>query len=332
MRSRRPLTTIAALMVVLASAGCAQTAPPAASADRPASGQDFPLTVDNCGEQVVFDAAPQSVILLESAPVTILDGLGVLDRVVARAGSFPDGYYAADLAARIDGIEVLSDDIDTSGHLTMSSEVVLAREPDLALGLPEGMTREALRDGGVNTLIHPVYCESGVGDTTFDTLYELVLTYGSIFDESARAQDLVDDLEARVAAVENDTADAAPRTAAVLYPSVGGGPLYAYGRASMAHPQLEAAGFDNAFADASERVFEVSIEELISRDPDALILLYQGDEEGVLEEVAGLPGADALRAVERGDVLLQLFNFTEPPTPLSVTGLERIVERFGPGS
>ena len=30
----------------------------------------------------------------------------------------------------------------------------------------------------------------------------------------------------------------------MLYPTVGGGPLYAYGTSSMAHPQLEAAGFE----------------------------------------------------------------------------------------
>ncbi len=45
--------------------------------------------------------------------------------------------------------------------------------------------------------------------------------------------------------------------------------------------------------------------------------------------MAELPGADALRAVRHDAILVQLFNFTEPPTPLSVTGLERIHERFG---
>jgi iron complex transport system substrate-binding protein len=329
---RRAFAVLAATLVLAAAAGCAQAAAPTADGSQAGAAAGFPLTVGNCGEDVVFDAPPQRVMLLESAPVTILDGLGVLDRVVARAGSFPDGYYDAELGGRIAGIEMLSDDIDTSGHLTMSTEVVLGHEPDLALGLPEGISREALRDGGVNALVHPVYCPSGVGETTFDTLYDLIREYGAIFDRTQEAETLVAELQVRVAAVEQQTAAAAPRTAAVLYPSVGGGPLYAYGRASMAQPQLEAAGFENVFADAADRVFEVSVEELIARDPDVLILLHQGPEDGVLEEVEGLPGADALQAIENGDVLLQLFNFTEPPTPLAVTGLERIVERFGAGS
>lgn len=348
MNPARRLTVVALALVAVACSACAATSSSASSVAESGSGiapdgsTVYPLTVTNCGEEVVFDGPPERVMLLESAPVTILDGLGVLDRVVARAGAFPPGYYDAGLAGRIDGIESLSDDIDASGHLTMSAEVVLAYQPDLALGLPQGITREALLDGGANTLVQPVYCAKGVGDTSFDTLYEQIETYGRIFDRNREAADLVGELRDRVAAVEDATRDAPARTAAVLYPSVGGGPLYAYGRASMSQPQLAAAGFANVFADSPDRVFEVSIEELIARDPDVLILLYQpdhdqtggleADQQAVLDELAALPGADTLQAYRDGDVLVQLFNFTEPPTPLSVDGLEHIVERFGSGS
>jgi iron complex transport system substrate-binding protein len=328
----RATRSLAAGALALALTGCAASAQEPADASAEGEGTAYPLNLDNCGEEVVFSSAPERVVLLESAPVTILDGLGVLDRVVARAGTFSPEYYSDDLNGRIDGIEMLSDEIDTAGHLMINAEVVLAQQPDLTLGLPDGLTRDGLRDGGSNTLVQPVYCAAGVGDTSFASLYEQIGTYGEIFDRGAEAEELVADLTARVAAVEEATADAPERDAAVLYPSVGGGPLYAYGRASMAQPQLDAAGFTNVFDDTTERVFEVSIEELIARDPDVLVLLYQGDDAGVQEEVASLPGSDSLRALENGDVLVQLFNFTEPPTPLSVTGLERIVERFGAGS
>ena len=91
---------------------------------------------------------------------------------------------------------------------------------------------------------------------------------------------------------------------------------------------------DNAaFGDVDERVFEVSLEELLGRDPDVLVLLHSdGDPAEVEEAIELLPGADGLTAVTNGDVMTQLFNFTEPPTPLSVEGLERIVARFGGGS
>ena len=64
----------------------------------------FPLALDNCAEQLRLDAPPQRVVLLESSAVTLLEGIGVLDRVVARAGSFPAEYFTPELAARLEEI------------------------------------------------------------------------------------------------------------------------------------------------------------------------------------------------------------------------------------
>ena len=315
-----PLTAVAGIVAVTL-AGCtsqSETTPADNAGGSTTQGEvtHYPLTMDNCGEDIGFDSAPERVVLLESAPVTILDRIGALDTVIARAGAFPPGYYDADLEQRIDAIDSLSDDIDGSGHLQITPEAAIAYEPDLAR-LPDGLSRAGLLDGDAHTLIQPNYCPTGEGDATFDSLYEQVLDYGQIFDRLDEAEQLVTDLQGRVTAVETETAGGPERTAAVLYPSVGGGPLYAYGRASMAQPQLDAAGLTNVY---------------LGRDPDVLILLYQDEEEGILEEVTNLPGSDALRALDNDDVLVQLFNFTEPVSPLTVTGLEQIAEQFGTGS
>lgn len=320
------LTRTLASAAVLGLAACSGAAP---VADGATTAPGFPLTLENCGESVTLDAPPERVVLLESAPVTILDGLGVLDRVVSRAGDFAPGYYDEDLAARIAQIPVLSDDLDTTGHLELSQEVVIAQSPDLVLGLPDGTTRAGLRDGGAEVLVAPNFCASGSAPTTFGTLDDQIREYGAVFDRRTEAEALIADLEQRVAAVEAQVADAPGRTAAVLYPTPGGGPLYSYGTASMATPQLAAAGLTNVFGDVDERVVEISVEELIARDPDALILLGQGDVGGLEDDLAALPGADGLRALQDGAVLSQLFNFTEPPSPLAVDGLERIAATFG---
>jgi iron complex transport system substrate-binding protein len=169
-------------------------------------------------------------------------------------------------------------------------------------------------------------CEGSTESPTFDSIYAQMESYGKVFGKQAEARTAVTALKARM---EKIAVPRTTRTAAVLYPTVGGGVTYAYGAASMAHPQLEAAGFTNAFADTGERVFEVTLEELLGRNPDILILLYgDGDPKAVERAVTGLPGAEKLEAVRTGNVMPQLFNFTEPPTPLSIDGLERIVRRF----
>lgn len=318
----------AAAALTLASLGLSACA--AEGAPSPAGDGDYPMTVENCGEEVTFGAEPERIALLETAPVTILDGLGLMDRVVVRAGDFPAEYYSPELHAQIQDIESLSDDLDASGHLMISQEEVVAHSPDLALGQPDGVERAGLEAAGVNLLIQELYCPEPAAEASFETVYAEIEAYGEIFGEQEAAQELIGDLQSRVETVA-EQAEGEDRTAAVLYPTVGGGSSYAYGNRSMAHPQLEAAGFENVFADADERVFEVQLEELVDRDPDVLILLYQGEEAGVEETITSLPGAESMTAVREGQIHTQLFNFTEPATPLSVDGLEQISERFQDG-
>ncbi|MFT2817344.1 ABC transporter substrate-binding protein [Leifsonia sp. A12D58] len=331
---------VPAIAIVLLASGCSSGG--SAEAEGEGLGEEsgasvdangntvYPLTVQNCDVDVTFDAAPERVILLESAPVTILHGLGVLDVVTLRAGLFPPAYYDDETNTAIEAIPSLGKDVDASGHLQISQEVVIAEQPELVLGLPDGITREGLADVGVSALIQPVYCPAGVGKTSFDSLYDQIESYGLIFDRNAEAAEMIESLQARVTDAKAAVDPSEGRTAAVLYPTIGGGTGYAYGNTSMSQPQLDAAGFTNVFADVDERVFEVSLEELIARDPDVLVLLYgDGDPADIKAAVTALPGADSLRAVANDDILVQRFNFTEPPTPLSVTGLETIIDRFG---
>jgi iron complex transport system substrate-binding protein len=291
----------------------------------------FPLTVENCGEEITFDAPPERVVLLNSAPVTSLAAIGALDRVIARAGAFPDGYFDDATRGAIADIPSLGDELDDSGHLQISQEVIIDQEPDLIMGLADGMSREGFDAVGIPVIVETAFCpDGGLENPDFDDIYAQVSFHGEVFGLEDAAAAAVSDLQERLDAIESAIVeDGEERTAATLFPTIGGTP-FAYGTRSMAHPQLEAAGFTNAFADTDDRVFEVTIEELLDRDPDVLILLHVDGEPGPVEDaVTSLPGAEGLTAVQNDDVLVQLFNFTEPPTPLSLDGLEAIVERFG---
>ncbi|MGC5051411.1 ABC transporter substrate-binding protein [Micromonospora sp. DT48] len=318
--------TVSALALLVAACGGAAEEPTA-------TGPGYPVTVTNCGAEVTFRSAPERVVLLKSAAVPYLHALGVLDRVTARAGQYPKEYYDAETLAALDRIPLLTDKIDTSGHLQISKEVVISQEPDLVLGEVDSLSRDSLSAVGIPLLEEPAMCPNSTGTPSFDDIYRQLETYGRVFGREAEAATAVDALRDRMTTIQAAAGTASGRTAAVLYPTVGGGTTYAYGSTSMAHPQLAAAGFRNVFGDTSERVFEVTVEELLGRNPDVLILLHSdGDPAAVEQALTGLPGAEKLNAVRDGAVMTQLFNFTEPPTPLSIDGLERIVQRFGTDS
>lgn len=298
------------------------------------AGPPSPATVDNCGAEVVFERVPQRLVLLRSASVPALHELGVLDRAVARAGAYPEEYFDEATLAELRDIPQLGGDVDGTGHLQISKETVIAQKPDLVFGEIESLPRASLAQAGIPLLEEPAMCASGADPSPdYDAVYEQLRLYGEVFDAEEAAENTVAELQDRVrAATETGhraSEEEETRSAAVLYPTVGGGTTYAYGTASMAHAQLEAAGFTNAFEGTSERVFEIGSEELLGRDPDVLILLHsEGGPEPVADAVRQLAGGDELTAVKNDDVLVQLLNFSEPATPLAVTGLERIVDRF----
>lgn len=334
-RVPRRLPASRSLPVLVASAAvavCAACAPGPAGTGPASAGGGYPVTVSNCGADVTFDAAPERVVLLTSASVPFLHALGVLDRVQARAGQYPAGYYDAGTLAELDAVPLLTGRTDTSGHLQIAREVVIAQRPDLVVGAVDGLDREALSAAGIPLLQEPALCGAGLPDVGFDDVDDQMALYGAVFDRRAEADRATAALHARLDAVRGLVEGAEPRSAAVLYPTVGGGVTYAYGAQSMAQPQLEAAGLTNVFGDVRERVFEVTPEELVGRDPDVLVLLHSDGEPGpVRDAVSALPGAGDITAVREGRVLVQLFNFTEPPTPLAVTGLERLVRELGAG-
>lgn len=331
----RKTTTTAALVTSLAlTAACGNSTGGGSGSESsdPAASGPYPLTVTNCGAEVSFEEEPERVMLLDSAAVPYLQELGVLDDVVSRAGLYPEEYYDDATNAALAEIPLLTDKIDTSGHLQISKEVVIAQEPDLVLGEVDNLNRDTLSAVGIPLLVEPGFCPEGIENPSFDDVYSQMTAYGKVFNREQQASDAVADLKERVAEVEDSAQQGPTRAAAVLFATADGGVTSAYGSRSMAQPQLEAAGFENVFGDTDQRVFEVTFEELLGRDPDVIIMLYvDGDPAKIKQAVTSLPGADKLAAVKNGDLMTQLFNFTEPPTPLALDGLERIQKRFGSG-
>ena len=104
--------------------------------DAAASG--YPLTIDNCGTEVTFEAAPERVVTIKSSTLELLLALGLEDRIVGAA--FTDGPVPDEYADAASGIEVLSDKVP-------SQEVTLAAEPDLVFaGWESNLSAEGAGD------------------------------------------------------------------------------------------------------------------------------------------------------------------------------------------
>lgn len=296
------------------------------------SGDGEPVTVRNCGDDVEIPSTPERIVLLTGTDVGFLAQLDALGLVVGKAGAYPPDYYDKETNSTVKDIPVLSSRLDDRAALQISDEVILEAEPDLVLDQVRTERFTGLGESGIPVLNDEAMCPDSIANPGFNAVYEQLRTYGTALGREDKADTAVDRLKERVTKARDQVPESEDRTAAVLYPAKGGAPA-AYGNRSMAAALIEEAGFTNVYDDLDVRRTEVSVENLIGRDPDVIILLHvDGSPSEVEKLLTTMPGADKLTAVRNDDVMTMLFNFAEPPTPTTVDGLEKIIDRFGDDS
>ena len=311
-------------------ADAATTAAEPTDSQPPAAQDDgFPLTFTNCDTEFTLDSPPERVMLMEAAAPSLLFAAGAMDRVIARIEDFPEEYYTADEMAVLNDIPALLAEHTSTGGVEVSVEAIIDFDPDIVIGYDTAtITHDALADVGIQLYVMPPFCDNPPMPS-FASILDEVRFYGELFGTTEAANASAAALEAAVASAA-DAPVADGQTSAALYVSSDGSAIYAYSSLGMVHPLMEALGMTNVFAELSERVPEVSIEEIIGRNPENLVLLYEDNEgvgitpEEIIALVTDLPGAGSITAVEQGALYPLLFNYAEPPTPLVVKGLSKL--------
>ncbi|MDH2327706.1 ABC transporter substrate-binding protein [Cereibacter sp. SYSU M97828] len=176
---------------------------------------DYPVTIDNCGASLRFDAAPERVIGLGQNSTEILMMLGLQDRI---AGS------AIWVSPVLDDLAEAEATVPRISDTTPGFEAVVARDPDLlavqfnsSVG-PDGRigTPEQFADLGIPTYLSPTNCGTdtrGNGDGSRERLYSNALLYtevdelSRIFGVPDRGRSLVAEMSAREEAVRGRAAD-----------------------------------------------------------------------------------------------------------------------------
>ncbi len=272
-------------------------------------GSEFPLTVENCARQVTIDQRPQRLLPNGMDALNLVAAAGGADRVVARAGEF--GQALRGPARAVEGVELLDAQHD------LSSEAIIATNAQLMISNPDYLADPGVVDqlsrAGITTLFASGYCggqgTAGGDGADFDDVYADIELYGRVLGTADRAAESIAELRERVTGFRSGQPDRSQRSAAEL--QVSENVMYAAGNTSMEHTQLEMLGLRNVFGDAADQFIEPSIEELIARDPEVLILQYDfADGAGppktfqqARQEFLALPGVQEMQAVRDGAVV-----------------------------
>lgn len=286
------------------------TSPPAPT-DQPAP--EPIVLVDDLDRTVTLQSPAQRIVAMAPSLTESLFAIGAGDQVVARDEFSNYPPEAADLPA-IGG--VFSD---------FNYEAIVDLEPDLILasGLNTAEQVQTIEDLGLTVFL--------VEDpATLEEMYTSLEVLAELTGHEDSVAELVADLKARVAAVEEKIATVEERPL-VFYELDSTDPSapYTAGSGTFIDTLIEMAGGENVAVDLEGQYPQISIEELLVRDPD-IILLGDAAYGATPEAVAERPGWDALSAIQNDQIYPVNDDPVSRPGPRLVEGLEELAQLIHP--
>jgi iron complex transport system substrate-binding protein len=317
-RLRLPFLVVL-FLAACAPAGASQTSFPSPGESLPIGipstepATTYPLTLtDDAGREVTIATDPQRIVSLAPSNTEIACAVESCDQLVG-VTDFDD--YPPEVAD-VEKVVVFAQ---------VDVEKVVAVEPDLVLAAGNEFTPTAVIDqlSELGLTVVVLYPE------TLDEVYQNVELVGEVLDQQVAASELVEDMRARVAAVEDAVAGAEqPRTFYEV--SIFEGTIYTAGEGSFIASLIETAGGDPITGDSLSTA--ITLEDLVAADPE-LILLGDAAYDATIspESVSARSGWGEMTAVQEGRIQPMLEDvLVTRPGPRIVDGLEALAGAIHP--
>ncbi|MFI5233434.1 MAG: ABC transporter substrate-binding protein [Gemmatimonadales bacterium] len=245
---RTPLRLIFISAVALAAACDSGVKPSAAGAAVAAREQ---LATDDFGDTIRPAAPPRRIVSLNPVTTELLFALGAGDRVVGRThwDLYPDAARAVP---------------DLGNGMSPNVEAVLGVHPDLVVLYAGESNRAAaaqLRHAGVATL--------SIRDDHISDFRRTVMLLARATGDTTAGAAIADSVERSLGAVRARPRPAKPVT---VFWHVWDSPILTIGRGSYLDELVTIAGATNVFGDLSQPSPQVTLEEIVRRNPDFILV------------------------------------------------------------
>ncbi len=281
---------------------------PSPSLEPPTPSSEPPSVSDAAGRPVRLARPARRIISLIPSVNEIFLALGAGDRIVARTD-----YDLQPALAHLPSV---------GGGLTPSVEWLVARHPDLVVAWPDERSRSLvahLTNAGV--AVYAARIQS------IEDAFRVTRDMGTLLGLPGRAAALDAQLRAGLDSVRAAVA-ARPRPT-VLY-LIGTDPPMAAGAGTFVDELLGIAGARNILEDAGAQWPQVSVEEVVRRDPDVILVAVAGEGAHPLDRLRALPGWRTLRAVRAGRVMRLDPYLSNRPGPRIAEAARRLAALLHP--
>lgn len=271
----------------------------------------FPVTITNCGMAVTVDAPPERAVTMNQSATEVMLALGLADRMVGTA--YMDDEILPSLAEAYATVPVLSETYP-------SKEVLFGTDPDFIYGgfssafsEDNAGPRAELAELGIAAYVSPSYCEDdslNPDSATIATTYQEIRDVAALFGVSDRAEELIAEMQATIDDVQTTIAGVEESPAVFWFDS--GDPPFVGACCGGPGMLLDLAGATNIFEDAPGSFATVSWEEVLERDPDAIVINDAGwsTAEEKIELLETTPAYADLRAVQEQNYIIIPFSYT----------------------
>jgi iron complex transport system substrate-binding protein len=269
----------------------------------------YPLSVeDDMGRVLSFPAAPTRIISVGPSTTEMLFAMGVEDRLVGidRFSNYPPE----------------AEDIEKVGGLVDPSiERIVGLRPDVVfmrdLSQQHVERLDALR---IRTVV--------VGSEDVAGVYGALKLLGWILDARDEAEAVATVMRDRLARVAQVVADVPSEERPTVFYEVGHEPLYTAGPGSFVHEAITLAGGVNAAADVPSAWSSFSVESLLRRDPNIILVTLEESLEAALD--GSRAGWRALSAVKTGRVYLIDGDAMNRPGPRLADAVDSVARLLYP--
>ena len=297
-------------------------------------GLPFSLVPAATATETVTSSTPAS----QSTPTAVLASpatkTGPAERILSLAPSNTEILFAVGAGKQLVGRDSFSDfppealevpDVG-GGFMALNMEVIVAAKPDLVLVSPLTPPEQLadLQRIGLNVQVV-------ANPTSFEDLFRNLTDVGALTGHEVEAAALVAALSGRVEAVSAQVAQVQEQPL-VYYELDATDPNapYTSGPGTFVDLLINSAGGENFGAQLSGEWVQVSVEELLARQPEVIVLgdyTYGGV---TAAQVRQRSGWDALDAVKLNHIFTFDDNLVSRPGPRLVDGLEAMAKLLHP--
>lgn len=287
MRNIKKFTSLMLCLALLLAllAGCSNGGTDKDNNDQQAE-EGYPITIDNYGRQLEITKRPQKVLTLGPNCTELFAALGLSDLVVGRSLVNHSRGPLPEYADAVNAIPELN-------HASATREAIISSGADFIYALDWEISEDGCNIDEVAQYGMTVYVNSA---TTVEQMYQEILDLGKIFGVEDRAEALVADQKARIAAVHEKIKDKQPLN--VLVYDSGNDGVFTCSGTNFESLIVSLAGGKNIFNDIdSKQWVTVSYEEALARQPD-VILIHDYDSPGVDEKIAEIKANPTLAKLD----------------------------------